>query len=194
MNADDFAQLTKKAIGETAREILWRVDLRQPLLGEDAEFISLLLDWHPCADLKRGAGVAFFYVDVTPRFASRGFYICRTDMSSVDFSYKVCLTPSVETRVKKVMRLEVLAQIENLRLQLGATADDDLHHADPTFDELARTWLTLRGGARESLLDHGPGISRLIPEMSQDWRAFHLEHARLIVIPRVGHRALAHRE
>ncbi|MCS3444985.1 DCL family protein [Bradyrhizobium elkanii] len=62
---------------------------------EDALFLSELLKRHPDAAAKIGNGIHHFEVMRASEFNTKCFAIVRRDGSRIDFSYKVCVNPSL---------------------------------------------------------------------------------------------------
>ena len=61
----------------------------------DSDFVDDVLDLlahHPDVSQKVGAGVKEIYVDRTPPWNTKGFFLTRVDGTSTDFSYKACLS------------------------------------------------------------------------------------------------------
>lgn len=85
----------KSDLQDYIRAIVARYGDDVPLGIGDAEFMSALLENHPLADAKIGAGVASIVVRRNPQYPStRGFYLHRVDGSSTDFSWTECIRPT----------------------------------------------------------------------------------------------------
>ncbi|RIV85959.1 DCL family protein [Aurantiacibacter zhengii] len=72
------------------REMLYRYDLADKVSQEDETVLRLLLDRHPEASEKIGAGVDSFSIR-SADFGTRCFWINRVDGSTEKFSFKACL-------------------------------------------------------------------------------------------------------
>ena len=76
------------------RDVLYKYDLGEQVVGGDHEVLQVLLQQHPEAERKIGPGVSHFTVDNAPagedgerRILTRCFFLHRVDGSVSDFSY-----------------------------------------------------------------------------------------------------------
>jgi hypothetical protein len=200
-----------QAVGERAKTLLaWGPGpVTNP--GEVA-FLRDLLDRHPDAAGKIGPGVAGFDVRRSASFGSFCFGVIRTDGTSSDFSYRVCLErwrSSPTACAKMALRNEVNDQVTaflQAERRRGPLVDavtgrpvggerPHVDHAPPTFAELVGMWL-----AKEALrLDHletdghGDNEDRLTLRdraLAARWQAFHAQHARLQIVTEATNQAL----
>lgn len=157
---------TKASVVERCRTLLNGAELRKPFKGKDHEFLSDLLPRHPAADEKIGCGAEWFEVRLhywRGAFRQRGFYVVRTDGSSVDFSFYVCLLSDPADRRRclvEACREAVGDSIHRFKLATFMGRDsipcaetgervgwDEAHvdHADPwPFRNIVQEWLKLQ--------------------------------------------------
>ena len=81
---------TRAAAVAFIQEVLYRHSLLEPIQGEDHEFLLELLNKHPRAAEKVGAGIRHFTVEKA-KGGTQCFYITRVDGSRSDFSFMNCL-------------------------------------------------------------------------------------------------------
>lgn len=89
-----IAYPTQKAAGDFVRTLLHGEPLNTPLVGNAHIVLLDLLQRHPDASEKVGAGVKHFEVrENSAQFVkvTKGFWIVRLDGSEIDFSYLICL-------------------------------------------------------------------------------------------------------
>lgn len=82
---------TKTEAAKTLSLILNSYDISDTLLGEHHMIVLDILQHHPRAIDKIGAGVENFFVRESPVWRGRCFGIKRIDGSEDDFSFKKCL-------------------------------------------------------------------------------------------------------
>ncbi len=83
---------SKSTISTYAKEILKKSELGKVLTGEDKHFIFGLIECHPNATEKIGAGIKHIIARVDPVWKKgKQFLIIRVDGSVIDFSYKKCI-------------------------------------------------------------------------------------------------------
>lgn len=93
---------SKKDLEEYIKEILHKYNLKSELIEEDFSFIHELLKKHPEYENKKGLGISAIKVDLDREWGrTRCFYLVRIDNTGTDFSYKKCLTPSINSDKKK---------------------------------------------------------------------------------------------
>lgn len=172
---------------------------------DDEQFIYDLLQMHPRADAKIGAGVR----EIQIRRGWRGgpmFIVVRRDGTETDFSYKKCIRPVTHaTMVKAAFREAIAYQVSSIKTaHFKARADRDGRVACPITHELIAwqeahvdhippdTFQSLLGRFlidRDLALDNialipgyrGEGY-QLPPDIAAEWTVWHQQHARLRVI------------
>lgn len=143
------------------RRILNSVKLGDALAGDDADLVvDLLYDGrHPEALEKIGVGID--RIEVRPAsHGTRCFWIVRTDGSEADFSVKTAMNgqPSAKARVIAALREEIRdavgmfrqSQCEIVQCAIcGRPTPREtafVTYVDPTFDEIATSFVGRRGG------------------------------------------------
>jgi len=189
---------TKGAAGEAVQAVLHGNPVGSELSGEEFALVRDLLDMHHEAEDKIGVGVAGIRIAPPLKGKWPGFEVIRTDGSTIDFSYKSCLThPSVSSQVRNVMRVEVeefgTAYFES-RLAAGTLVSDlsgvplrsDATHVShfqgPPFAEIADTFAAAEGGweAIELTPSTDHGLGRFVDrEQAERWRAHYEQRAVL---------------
>jgi hypothetical protein len=195
-----FAFPTRKEAETRIRAILHESNLHEPLVGDEFALIRALLDLHHDAKTKIGAGVVSINVRVI-EFGARGFWITRTDGSSIDFSYRTALNgaPTQKTLVQQALRWEIQDQIEEFRAEAFADgpvtcplthqplsqSTAEIDHIVPFADLITEFvpavggWLVLQvecvgeTGCRRQLVDR---------EIAQTWQDLHKATAQLRVV------------
>jgi len=198
-----FTFPSRKAVEASVRSILHQTPLRRPLAGPDAELITALVHCHPDAGEKIGVGISSIDVRIIEQ-GSRCFWITRTDGTLIHFSYKAALdgAPSVRQQVHAALRVAVKDQINTFRgewftcnpqpvcelthqrLTMGPDAHVD--HHDPTFAELANTFINIFGGVDKIRLQPSDAGGTEMADRTQlaAWSWYHQQNARLRVIHR----------
>lgn len=188
---------SKKAATARVREILRTNPHGVPLAGADFEIVRALLDRHPRATEKVGAGVAAITVDRVEH-GSPGFWVHRVDGTLTDFSHRAAMTaPSHATRVASALRRAVEDTVVGWKRDLfeqtatvvcpltGATLDRRHGHVDHVipFADLVDGWLRARRMTVDDIAvvsaDGQAGPRFADPWLEQDWRDWHDRHARL---------------
>lgn len=206
---DGVAYATKSVLKDKIRAITGSARLGQPLPEELNSFLLGLLQRHPSADIKIGAGIRYFFVRqncVSGRI-TLGLWIRRTDDSAIDFSWVECLTPSQhKTQVLNAMRTAIQDQVYAFKSQtflrvssvpcclsgLSVTiCNADVHH-DPTFLELAERFVE---GDWDRIKVSGDEVARfgkVFADKVQEaaWAAHHRQVACLYVVHRDAHKHL----
>ena len=195
---------TKKEATGHIRRILYATVPGMPVAPEDHPFLLALVERHPHAVRKIGAGVLRFEVRPNPTYPGNyGFWIVRTDGSETDFSFVECLSPSTyQDDVRHAMRGSVADQIIEYKQEAFArggtvyclvTAEpvtwDTCHvdHAPPTFLELADRFAALKGGYEgipltDPSTDGAIGREIAEPGALFEWQEYHRRHARLRIV------------
>jgi hypothetical protein len=195
---------TKEEAKKAIQEILYRYKPRQELSPEDAEFIADVVSLHPEADKKIGPGIKAVFVCNVEGYASRGFFLRRSDDSIEQFSFNKCLhPPSQKDLVVKALRQLVVDQIlafkknafsETRVIRCPLTGKDvtqeDCHvdHVIP-FRDLVEMFAYGQGvRLDEATTQPGDGAEvRLTDKVLADqWVEYHRKHAQLRVVSRQG--------
>lgn len=196
---------TKKDATAEIRRILWKYEPLQRLDDEDFEVVRALLNRHPWAETKIGAGVVAIRVNHwgTGRYM-RCFETIRRDNTVMDFSYLKCLAahPDAVHRddVRRAFRRMIQVQIDAFRDALPEMSEcaitgvplhrseGDIVHKDPPFERLVHDWVELMGltyaQINNELFDHSdtPGVDETHFKDSRylvSWCGYHQEHAIL---------------
>lgn len=84
------------------KNVLATAPMGKPLNGEALAVVRDLLDWHPEAQQKIGAGVDRIEVRLNTEFGkgAPGFWVVRRDGSETDFSYRKCVNGQQSGRAK----------------------------------------------------------------------------------------------
>lgn len=177
------------------------------LRGPDLELVAALLECHPEATRKTGAGVASIEVRTIERGAP-GFWVIRTDGTGDHFSYRKALrgAPDHRTAVHKALRRAVVDQAHEFRrryfaehadadgmvvcpltgLRIRNDRDTHVDHVHPPFSVIADLFATVVAGGYQRIrlgrsLEH-PGPAMADPSQAATWRDFHRELAVLRVV------------
>lgn len=113
--------MTKKAITEKCREILYRYDEFEFLSGEDKEFMLSLLEKHPYYKQKKGSGIEGIFVKKNPPYYTKSFWIKRVNGSQTDFSFRDCIASKKrrdELDFKTAMRAAIINDIEEIKTSI----------------------------------------------------------------------------
>jgi hypothetical protein len=204
LGAREFS--SKKAAEKHVGAILRDSFVGAPLPADDFKCVFDLLQHHPHANSKIGAGVAHIRVSIEQRWKSRHFEIVRVDGSTTDFSYKSCLTPPTkETLFRKACRHAIADQIisyrnavlhavgvENLRCPvLGVPLTLETLHVDHvppvTFEFLVQSFIEQYSinVARVHIAgfnDHEMKKSFVDNKLTSNWQTFHRQHAKLRLV------------
>ncbi|MET9671238.1 DCL family protein [Streptomyces sp. NPDC006475] len=132
------------------------------LSGEDHDLIRDLLDMHHEAALKIGVGVEGIRIAPPQIGKYPGFEVIRTDGTTLDFSYKTCLTaPSLRSQAHNVMRAEVDDKTTiyfEARIEEGTFISDESgvpldprdtavsYFRGPSFAQIADQFARMEGG------------------------------------------------
>jgi hypothetical protein len=199
---------TKKAKKAHFSNVLQTSPLGEPL-HEHYNDLHALLECHPAADEKIGAGVSAFKVDLVAPYYSRGFYIVRTDGTVDDFSYIICLNgrPTAKQKAVRAFRNEIFPQIDAFRRETfagwtsscaitGETITNDtseVDHAPPnTFAKMMADFLSARGLKPKGVetISHDGGVTQCIVDVDLRvaWQGYHAANASLRAVSPAGHR------
>lgn len=195
---------SKAAIKKHIQQIVSRHEVGQPLEGNDFEFIYELLQWHPSASQKMGCGVQHFEIQITKPWNTKSLLLVRVDGTSTDFSYNVCLNPTLATQhvnFRYAARRAVWDQIleyktwyfagkEYAVCQLtGDRIDWDNSHVDHhpvAFEDLLDHYITGLGidisQVSFSDVDNQAYTEFLDSELRNHWSEWHRRNAGLRVI------------
>lgn len=197
---------TKKALTERVRGILGSCALNTFLNADDFRFVRALLDRHPSAARKIGAGVRGIKVLINPKWnTSRAFWLYRVDGTDTDFSYVECITPTPKSKKFVCACREAVERsiIEFKKAHFNARGGKDVcpvfgeplsfmgshvdHKAPKTFEWLVAEFIRLRGIDVSSveLAGEEDGSCRdrfADPVLSEDFRAWHDANADLWVV------------
>lgn len=188
---------------------------------EDEQHVAILLDLvqrHPQADEKIGAGIVSFYVDKAPDWQTSCFYLRRVDGTITHFSFPEALSPTTPvTRLRGACRAAIKldklafkdrmwpAGDETLRIcpitgEAYGRAQVNVDHEPPlTLESLVEEWINQEGLAvgQINIIHTGDGRSEdeiADPRVLESWRAFHAQRARLRLTSRRGNLLQGSRE
>lgn len=181
---------TKTAAGDAVRAVLHGNPVASELSGEDFDLVRDLLDMHHEAADKIGVGVSG--IRIAPPLIGKypGFEVIRTDGSTIDFSYKTCLTaPSLRSQVLNVMRAEVddkTTTYFEARIEEGTFTSDESgvpldrndtavsYFRGPSFARIADEFAAIEGGWEAIALTPSTdkGLGRFVDgSQLERWRA-----------------------
>lgn len=203
---------TKKAAQEAIREVLYRYSPGETVSRpEDQEFLADLILNHPDPASKIGVGIARF--EVRDNWGTHGFWVIRTDGSETDFSFVKCLHPPTKQQTVHVaLRRAVMDQMMQFREAAlrngpavcpvtGQPIDDSsahVDHYDPTFFELADSYVAARGGYNAfRVLETADGVfgRRLAdPVAAAAWQEYHRANAKLRLVSKKANLSLLRRQ
>lgn len=200
-----FTFQTKEAAKKYTSELLARLPLGE-VQNEHVRFLVALLNRHPQAHQKEGAGLLGFEVRKHPIYGSRGFWIIRRDGTETDFSYRECLSPSTnKASVVAAFRQEVCYQSQQFKetnyrhgMPCPITGEPldydeiDVDHAPPLFSDILKRFLEEQGLRTEDVAcREGDGVtiaSLQDRKLASLWHDYHRKHAQLYLLSREGHR------
>lgn len=174
------------------------------------QMLRELLDRHPDAAEKIGAGVDFFFIGLTAdgdkfnvRPDAKGIWIRRVDGSKVDFSYLTAIRKqSPQADAKEGLRIAVddrRLAYRAKRFAAGTPVVSDISgtpianredgyvvHVSPTWGQLTHSFAMSEGGWTNVKVASGYGAvkigSTLVdPAMETRWLAFYDKHANPII-------------
>lgn len=189
---------------EACKAILYRYEIGEIVARrEDHDFLCAVLQLHPRAREKIGAGIVRFEIRRNPQYPSRrSIYLVRTDGSETEFGYNKCLNPpTLEKEVTAALRHTIGEQIiEFVRRVFGSgqpvrcaatgveihdPTDAHVDHAPPTFLDLVETFVAAHGGWSSFTLSRADGQvgARLTdPALASEWAAYHRQRAKIQVV------------
>ncbi len=164
-------------------------------------FLTDLLELHPEAPAKIGAGISFFTVELGAEFKrNRHFVVHRIDGTHTDFSFPSCLDGSNERKDRlTALRQAIKPAVLNFRSTTFANGEvrcpfllcilvpQNCHvdHAPPlTFLRLVGDWLDDSGITFEQIAISVATDNQLVatmtdPQQASSWIAYHNTHAKL---------------
>lgn len=208
---------TKTSLQEYIRGIVAKYKDEQQLDMFDTAFVLALLEQHPQADTKIGAGVERIIVRRNPVYRrNRGFHLFRIDGTDTDFSWVECLTPTPHhKKVIRAMRVLVEPQTMAFKQQFFdntaeprcaltgepiAFVGSHVDHMPPfTFEVLVQEFCDRCGINLESVpLRDEMADNKYVDLIDDDalamsWVQFHKEHACLRVVSQIGNLSHAKR-
>lgn len=200
---------TQKSLVTRIRQILHRYPDRKPLEKPDFLFMADLLTRHPDYEQKVGDGLAAIWTQPNPVYPNtRNFWLERIDGTSTDFSFMDCLThPTHLRKFHRACRTAISPDIMAFKVRFFKEKQDvccpftgealslqnaHVDHAIP-FASLVSEFIKAHqievsqveiGGKAEdqTCLDRF-----LNPQLEQQWRRFHYDHAEFrVVSPRAN--------
>lgn len=209
MAAMTFGPLTfpnKTTAQKGFRELLQSVDLGQPIKEPWNSALLALMELHPSKPSKIGCGIQHFEVRThywQEKFLQRGFYIVRTDGSSVDFSYLICFKPAASlahATIVEACREAVAEDVHAFKKSIFGNAhsvkcaetgesvswpDAHVDHAEPwPFRRILEQWLAEIGSMPE--VAHSDAMNHRLadPAQADAFCRFHNERACLRIVHR----------
>lgn len=200
---DGYVFTSKVALGDAIRSILNNYEPGQELAQVDADFMEDVLDMHPHAAEKKGAGVKAFCVETNPSFKNKQFAVIRRDGTRTDFSFNKCLrAPTHQARFLQACRQAVSdgiiifsktyfqnnpSPICEITGEFLTPHTSHVDHAPPnTFRYIAwRFTQKYRIDVERVILTSGGDNSHKVfmpPELEAQWVSFHWDLAKLRVI------------
>lgn len=211
LDIGDLSFARKGDAAEHFRTILYRHDADVALSEPDATYVYWLLERHPEAAAKIGAGVKEFSTRKAV-YNTRCFEIRRIDGTTTDFSVRPCLdgkAPSAFAETLRALRTEVLEDIKQMKWQFFRTSTQPegkvacaltgrllsleeamIDHAPPkTFKALVAQFLEEnRIVPSEALLtpakdnQYTPHLSDR--DLAEKWRDFYCANAAIRIVAR----------
>ncbi len=172
----------------------------------DSLILCDLVQRHPSAEQKIGAGIAGFQVMRNPEYpSSKCFALVRTDGTATDFSYNECLRPTLPNqKAKNGFRSAIAPDILQFKQNAFDEADGPLFcpftgeklgfvgahvdHAPPdTFANLLERFLTLEGISLDGIevkpsADNSYSDRLANESLESRWVAFHNHYANLRIV------------
>jgi hypothetical protein len=151
LDIGDLNFARKGDAAEHFRKILYRRDVGVALSEPDTTHVYWLLERHPEAAAKIGAGIKEFSTR-RAMFDTRCFEIRRIDGSTTDFSVKPCLdgkAPSAFAETLRAMRTEVVEDIKQMKWEFFRAST---HPDGKAPCALTGRLLSLE----EAMIDHAP--------------------------------------
>jgi hypothetical protein len=185
--------------------------LKAPITtARHVDVLNAILEIHPHSSIKRGTGVQYFYVDhvahvpgVQVASDDIGFWIQRSDGTSVEISYTEAISPS-DQRKKVTSALRAAVNAERLafrddKFAAGTTVSSDVSgvpfarrddaiviYQTPSFSQLAYRFAESEGGWDAISVSQGGGAAFIgdalvDPLVTARWVAFWRTHAVLVL-------------
>lgn len=200
---------TQEQVKERVRHILEKYPLGAPFTDGDFTFMRALLDRHPEADRKIGAGVAAIVIRQHPEFRNAvATYLQRTDGTWTDWSWSQCVAgKKITNDPVEALRRQVAGQVIAYRRRYfeancveGGRAPCELtgalllsheshvdHEPPMTFQAIVKDFCQALGIGLEAIAVTVPADNQLYAEMTDAkqiaaWERYHQEHARLRVV------------
>jgi hypothetical protein len=188
--------MKKTELCARAQSILWS----GKIAPEDESFLHELIDRHPDAARKIGAGIDHFEIRKNPKFPGKVFWLVRVDGTETDFSYRRCVNgaePMHRLQVLSALRAIISDRVIDFKRHtltpdarcslMGASLNEENVHVDhdPPFIEIARAFFEEVGGVETIKLapsgDGQIGRTLLDPEIARRWSDFHRARATLFL-------------
>lgn len=198
---------TKEALKREIRRRIASYEDQEPFVSDDVLFFSDVLAMHPQAALKRGAGIAGFFVAQNPVYPqTRTLYLLRVDGSSTDWSWTECLRPTLhKQKLRHALRALIEPDTMGFKRAFFQEHGDvvlcplahipmifDTAHVDhippDTFETLVAAFFNAYHVDERSILfdsegrDHFYQDTLVDTDLAQHWVRYHREHAHLRVI------------
>jgi len=194
----------KTAIKKHIQQLVAKYGVGQHLGDEDSTFVRDLLEWHPSASQKIDCGIHHFEIHIPKPWNTKGLLLVRTDGTSTDFSYNVCLNPNLANQrveFKSAARRAIWPQVAEYKSNYFAGTEyaiceltgeqihwDEAHvdHYPMPFADLLDKYVAKSGidPDKVTFLDGDNQVSSQFadPRLEKDWADWHQLHARLRVI------------
>lgn len=200
-----FTFPTKGAAKEYTSNLLRTLPLGE-VENKHVHFLVALLNRHPRAHQKIGAGLLGFEVREHETYGGHCFWLIRRDGTETDFSYRECLSPSTDkTSATAAFRQEIqyqCFQFKESKYRSGMICEItgepldydeiDVDHAPPMFTDILKRFLAEQGLRLEDVAcREGDGVtidSLQDRKLASLWHDFHRKHANLYLLSRAGHR------
>ena len=187
---------------------------------EDNKHLLALLSRHPESERKISAGIDYFYRQRNPNFPSSGFWFARTDGTTDDFNYRMCVSGKAKTpyaefaaAARWAIRLDIARAKKQAFKQYAdsdglvecevtgsmvSTDDCEIDHAPPfTFEAILRSFLaanciTPNHNMIDKSVNDGGRAHFKSDGMYWRFRQYHHTLARLRVVSKDANKELAH--
>jgi hypothetical protein len=142
------------------KDMLARYTDGEFLNSDDEDILYELLQRHPDANQKIGAGVRNFFRNKSPDHPTSCFHVLRTDGSSTDFGYSACVTgraSSLRHDFYEACRRSVVAELMDQKQQLFDSSPDGIpcvrtgelttihtseyRHTEPRFRDIVKGFI-----------------------------------------------------
>ena len=185
---------TREALEDRCRSILYALPAGDSLGAGSLAFMRTLLDRHPRAAEKIGAGVAAI-ATATEHRGTRHFVVVRTDGSREDFSFKSCVNgaPSAQRQFLSACRTAVVPQIQEFKRRAFSNGPvccplsgesltvESCHidHWEPRFVKIALDFLAHRNAEYPPISGTGTVTAFARAEDAVEFAEFHRTRAVL---------------